>query len=1330
MLQLETKFNPFAGPEIEHVVYTTNAQAEIWTACYFGGENATKAYNESISLEFIGDLDKNAMEIALQMLVDRHEALRATFSTDGEYMTIYKQIKIELTYKDLSLLDADSCDTVLEQYNDTASHYLFDLVQGPLIKFGLLKVTNTKHLLVITAHHIICDGWSIGIILEELGIIYTAIAESKPLILEDPIPFSKFANDDLLFSNSNDQKDVDAFWKKMYQQPIPVVDIPTDNIRPIDRTYHGDRIDFRFDSVLLEKLKIIGLKVGASLVTTLLTCFEVFLYQMTSQEDLIIGLPSSGQAASGMKHLIGHCVNVLPLRSKINPESNFTDYLKVRKNKLYDAYDHQQLSFGHLLQQLKIARDPARVPLIPVVFNIDLGMTDSVHFSNLDYKLISNIRKFENFEIFLNASGSKNDLVFEWSYNTELFKRETISQMMVSFENLIKDLVTNSEKSIREIVLKNNLSFYEKLNNTRATYPYNTLTELLRNQANLHLNRLAIDYNDVETTYGDLQIKTNQLAHYLVDNGLEPGDVIAVTLQRSADMVATLLAILQCGAAFVPLDPNFPTQRLEFMLEDAEAKFLITNKTSSKSLSNTVNKLFLEDALLNLDKYPTSSLDVIVSPSNIAYILYTSGSTGKPKGVPINHQNLVNLLFAVAKEPGITKSDKQLAITTISFDSTFIEMFSPLLNGASLVMVDTETARDGVLLLELIKRKKITIIQATPTTWRMLVESNWNERLNIKACSGGESLSRELAQKILSKCDSLWNMYGPTETSIAASVKEIKKEDTIISIGKPIANYQFYIVNPEGQLLPPGVIGEIAIAGHGVANGYLKRDILTKEKFIYNSFSKSNDDQTLYLTGDLGKLLPSNEILCLGRLDHQVKIRGFRIELEEIEQTLENIGSIKTAIVLSHNNALIAYILQENYEAVDNTKIKEWKSYLASQLPEYFIPHSFNIVKELPIAPSGKLDRNALLKINNFNPISNAVITKPRTESEKLVASIWQEYLKLDQIDIMSNFFEIGGHSIIAVKIMIRIEKETTKRIPLSALFQNATIEKFAKLLHTDVEIDSDCLVAIKPKGNKVPLFIVHGAGLNVLNFMDLSNHFDEDQPVYGLQGTAKKYDDWYDSIEAMAAHYVESIIKINSEGPYAIAGFSFGGVVAFEMTRQLQEKGKKVILTALLDTYADSSYYFKSYSRKQLARFIDKNKRRLSFLKEMLLSWKAFKIRTNGKKKYLVDKYFGQTNIMPAEEVAALEQFIEANNMVSQIVDRYQMKPQDFALNLFRSKDDLSFKLDPKYLGWKKASLQNIIVHDISGDHLNIIAPPNDKHLARLLQDILDKNHSNLYHS
>ena len=1323
MINENTLFDPFAGPELEYVVYTTQSQSEIWTSCYFGGKDADRAYNESISMKFNGVLDLVAMELAIQKLVERHEALRATFSTDGIYMSIFKKLTIELTFQNLSNLDETTKSASLEQYITDEVFFLFDLVQGPLIKFGLLKLSDTEHQLIITAHHIICDGWSIGIMLQDLGAIYSAYVENKIPNLSEPIPFSTFANEEKIFSNSEENKEIEKYWFEMYKESIPILNVPTDNPRPTLRTYKSQRLDFVLDSNLLISLKKTGLSVGASFVTTLLTSFEVFLYQITGQDDLILGLPSAGQPATGMNHLIGHCVNLLPLRSKPVSDISFQDYLKKRKSELFDDYDHQQLSFGHLLQKLNIARDPSRVPLVPVVFNIDLGMTDGVEFSNLTYNLKSNPRAFETFEIFLNASGSEKNLVFEWSYNEGLFKPETIKKMMQTFEQILQIIVKDPSKTLEQITYQDFSSKYNELNATTANYPNVTLHDLFAIQSQKTPNNTALEFHDSKTTYDELHQKVNQLSHYLKTQNVQSGDFIAVSFPRSPELVISLLAIMQCGAAYLPLDPEYPKDRLEFMLSDSNAKVLLTGKALATSLPNWSHTLFVEDAINVLSQYPTSPLTTTVTPDDIAYLLYTSGSTGKPKGVPITHKNLVNFLCSMALEPGINENDRLLSITTISFDIAGLELYLPLIKGATLILADQETARDGRLLLDLIKKENISFLQATPTTWLMLLDAGWSEPLPIKALCGGEAMPADLAKELTEKCDSLWNMYGPTETTIWSSIKQIKADDTLITIGRPIANTQIYLINKHGQLVAPGNIGEIAIGGDGVAKCYWNRPELTSEKFIKNRFSSSNND-ILYLTGDLGKLLPSNEIECLGRLDQQVKIRGHRIEPEEVEQALIELDGIKQAVVLANENFLIAHIVPDStcIESAE-LQIPLWREILSSQLPSHLVPHDFNLLEKMPTTLNGKIDRKALLQYKTNRKIN---YTEPRTEEEKIVATIWKESLNIEKIDIFCNFFEMGGHSLIAVRVMSKLEKETGKRLPLSALFEHSTIEKFAKLLNTN-KTHSDCLVPLKPNGNKVPLFMIHGAGLNVLNFVNLSNHFDKDQPVYGIQGTAKGYDEWYESIEDMAAHYIDAIVKINPNGPYALAGFSFGGVVAFEMTRQLKEQGKTVSLTALLDSYLDSSYYYKTYQQKKLMRYYDINRRRLDFLKEMLLSWKAFKYRINAKKEYILEQHFGQNNTMSEQEALALEQFTEANGMVQKIVDCYHLKPQNFEVDLFRAENDDSYKLDPTHLGWKKAALKGVTIHNIPGDHLDIVAPPNDKLLAKMLQEVLDERHSNI---
>ena len=1328
MLNQNIIFDPFAGPEIELVVHTTKAQSEIWTACYLGGDDATRAYNESVTLNFSGSLDSVAMDMAIQTLVNRHEALRATFSTDGVYMSIYKRLSIEITHLDFSSLEEIAKNQATNQYIKDDAHFLFDLIQGPLIKVGLLKLSKNNHRLIVTAHHIVCDGWSIGIMLQDLGAIYSAYVENKTPDLPKPIPFHAYANEELLFSKTDENKATEEFWHEMYKKSIPVLDVPTDNPRPSLRTYKSQRLDFPLDINLLSNLKQTGLSVGSSLVSTLLNSFEVFLYQLTGQDDIVVGLPSAGQSTKGMDYLIGHCVNLLPLRSRPIPSMSFKDYLKQRKSELFDAYDHPNLSFGQLLQQLNVARDPSRIPLVPIMFNIDLGMTDGVQFSNLTYKLISNPRAFETFEIFINASGTDKNLVFEWSFNEALFKPETIKKMMVSFEKILQKIVEDPSKTLEQITFQDFTSEYNEINATTVSYPNVNLYDLFISQVQQAPNNIALSFLGNDISYKILQDQVNQMAHYLKDKELIAGDFIAVSIPRSPELVISLLAIMQCGAAYIPLDPEYPISRLQFMLEDSEAKFLITNKALSTSLPPLANTILIEDALTSLDQYTATKLQTIVNPEDIVYVLYTSGSTGNPKGVPISHKNLVNFLCSMAQEPGIAEKDRLLSITTISFDIAGLELYLPLIKGATLILADHETARDGRLLLELIQKENISFLQATPTTWSMLLDSGWSKALPIKALCGGEAMPLDLAKELISKCDSLWNVYGPTETTIWSSIKQISSNNSLITIGKPIANTQLYIINEQGKLVAPGKIGEIVIAGDGLAEGYWKRPELTDEKFIINEFSDKKIS-SIYRTGDLGKLLPNNEIVCLGRLDQQVKIRGHRIEPGEVEQALLSLDGIKQAVVLADQNFLIAHIVPNTNLKITENKISTWREILSSQLPSHLIPHAFNLLEEFPTTLNGKIDRNALLEYKSSNN-KHSEYTAPRTETEKLVATIWKECLNIEKIDIFSNFFEIGGHSLIAVKVMNKLEQETGKRLPLASLFEYSTIEKLALLLKEDKKsITWSSLVPIKPNGTKTPLYIVHGAGLNVLIFNALAKNLDENQPVFALQAKGLNgIDEPLGTIEEIASHYIDSIMKDNIHGPYALAGYSFGGIIAYEMAHQFAIRGKKVTMVGLLDTDINPHNYYKNPTRKTIAKVVNTFKNDIWILGKMIIDWEHAKQRINNQKKAFKNKLLEFKHGKEKQYNKNHNNQYKLDRMNAIAINKYHIAPRPYKLDLFRVNDKNFYKYDKATLGWGKVALNGVEVHDIPGNHFELFSPPHDVISARIIQEVLDKRNEELF--
>lgn len=923
-------FDPFGEVKIiEKITATNEPQREIWLSCIIGGEDANLSYNESVSLEITGELNFNVLSKAVNDLVLRHEALRSTISPNGESLIIYKDLPVDFSLVDISHLDDLTQKKFLKSFVREAMDSPMDLYEGPLFKVFLHRLKTKEHFLTIVKHHAIGDGWSTGIMLEDLSKMYNAYSKGETLFLNRPAQISDYALVQAKFRKSADFIKTENFWLDIFKDNVPTVDLKTDFPRQSPRTYKGNRVDFPLSKDFVNKIKAVGAKAGCSLVTTLLAAFEVYLHQQTNQKDIVVGLPSSGQSATELYDVVGHCVNLLPLKTTINTESSFIDYLKKRKSEVLDAYDHQRLTFGELIKKLYIPRDPSRITLVPIVFNIDMGMDNAVKFDGLEYKLISNPRAYENFEIFLNATGSKDGLVLEWSYNTGLFKESTINQFNEGYCKLLEKIILSPTDKIIQITGKTDEDYSIKGDEIQII-PGEYFDCLFLKVIENFPTKIAVDFNNRKLTYQDLDKKVDQLSTFLTNKGIVKGDIIAISVERSIEMLVSLLAILRIGAVYLPLDPEYPQDRIEFMLEDSSAKLLLNSIQNKSKYKTTADELIIDEFWSDLNKFEPIHFRENIEHDDLAYILYTSGSTGMPKGVQITHQNLANFLLSMQKMPGLIESDKLLAITTISFDIAGLELYLPLITGATIVLADTESTRDGRLLLGILEEKEISIMQATPSTWQMMIDSGWEKQYPIKILSGGEALPKDLADKLEDLSSELWNMYGPTETTIWSTVKRIRKSDKHLTIGLPIHNTQIYIVDEKGNQLARNEVGEILIGGDGVAAGYLNRPELTSEKFINDKFSTDNFAK-LYKTGDLGKIVDNGEIQCLGRSDNQVKIRGHRIELGEIESIISKQDGVKQAVVLarednSGDKRLVAYITMQEKEDI-LSKNSAWKDH-------------------------------------------------------------------------------------------------------------------------------------------------------------------------------------------------------------------------------------------------------------------------------------------------------------------------------------------------------------------------------------------------------------------
>ncbi|QUY44989.1 non-ribosomal peptide synthetase [Acaryochloris marina] len=1072
---LPVDFDPFAGGELSSTVPLTASQKEIWASVQMGSA-ANCSYNESQSLELKGGLSENAILQALQALIARHEILRATCSPDGSTLCIARELALDIAITDLSHLDHEVQTQQITNCSQQAVRTTFDLEHGPLIRGQLIKLTDQDHVLLLTVHHIICDGWSIALMISDLAKLYTDFKRGKVPQLNPPNAFSDYAIalDDAK-ETSAAKEDFD-YWLNQYGESVPTLDFPTDRPRPALRTFDSARVDWQLSPDLTTRLKHLGTELGGSFMTTLLSGFEIYLARITGQSDITVGVPAAGQAATGEFNLVGHCVNLLPLRSQVHSQHSFQEYFNHRKSTVLDAYDHQQFTFGTLVQALKMDRDPSRIPLVPIIFNIDQGLdSEQLSFADLEVTSKSNPRSYENFELFINATELKGAVTLECQYNTNLFDRETIQRRLAEFETILRSIITNPAQPISTLSLlpESERQWLAQFNPTQTPgLDSLCLHQLVETQTTKAPNTVAVIFEDTQLTYQALDHQANQLAHFLRKQGVGPDCLVGLCLERSLNMVVAMLAILKAGGAYVPLDPGNPPHRLALILEDSQLSLLISETSLETHIPDcAASVIYLDQNKSQIESEPTAPVQNTANTANMAYVLYTSGSTGKPKGVMIAHCNVVNLLQAMGQELYYSSSDICLAVTPISFDISVLEIFLPLIKGGKVVIASREVAQDGNRLLFLLTNTDATFMQATPATWQMLLTVGWQGNQHLKILSGGEAMSHELAQALNQRSRGVWNGYGPTEATIYSTVYPLSttNSDTItVPIGRPLLNTGVCILDAHSQPVPRGVPGELCLVGAGLGRGYLNRSSLTAEKFCDWPEAGAEQGQRMYKTGDWVRLLPDGNIEWLGRIDHQIKIRGFRIEIGEIEANLRQFPTVKEAVVLVREDTpgeriLVGYFVGQDAQTQGiATWVTDIRQFLKSRVPDFMVPNHFMPLETFPLTSSGKIDRKALPKPDTSQMLA-ANYVAPRNSLEEQIMQVWAEIFKQEKIGIYDNFFDLGGYSLLAVQIVSRLRQALNIEILLPHLFESPTIAELAQRvevlrwsIHGQPEQDTD----------------------------------------------------------------------------------------------------------------------------------------------------------------------------------------------------------------------------------------------------------------------------------
>jgi amino acid adenylation domain-containing protein len=1020
------------APTIE--VPMTEAQMEIWLSAQLG-DDASCAFNESFTLLMRGQLDAEALRGSLQDVINRHEALRATIIPERNSLHFAQAAQLSVPFEDLSSVSSSQRTIALENAKKEEASAPFDLVNGPVVRLRLFRLDPQLHALIFTSHHIVCDGWSTNVLLDELSALYTARRAAKSPSLPAALKFSEYARQQS--QNSNDLE-VGAYWVKRFEQIPPALELPTDRPRPAVKSYKGATYRARIDAAICKQIRQAGAKQGCTLFATLLTGFASLLHRLTAQSDIVIGIPIAGQSLLEGGNLVGHCVNFLPIRVPLIEGQSAAELLQQVKRTVLDAYDHQNYTYGTLVRSLKLRRDPSRLPLVEVQFNLE-KVGANLNFPGLHVEVDPNPKTAVNFDLFVNVVESEQGLLIDCDYNSDLFDRETIARWLTHFETLLKGLAADMSQEVDRLPILSNAEIHLILRDWNATerdYPrHKCVQELFEEQAARNPGAFAVTFEGRSLTYAQLDKRANQLARHLIKVGVTPGSLVGIALDRNLDLLVGLLGIWKAGAAYLPFDAAHPRDRIAFIMEETSLACLVTH---TKLLPNLTifeaRPICLDRDWILIEREPETRPAVKLDSESVAYTIYTSGSTGKPKGVEVTHRNVVNLLCSMRETPGLSDRDRLLAVTTLSFDIAGLELFLPLITGAQVILASRETAQDPRILTKLLNESKATAMQATPATWRLLLEAGWAGCPGLRMLCGGEALPRQLADELLERGE-LWNMYGPTETTIWSAASRVEPSTGPVTIGPPIHNTCFYVLDAKQQPLPIGVSGELYIGGDGVAKGYFRNAQLTAERFVPNPFAKEPGDR-LYKTGDLVRYRPEGRLEFLGRLDNQVKIRGFRIELGEIESVLARNPDIRECVVAAQEdepgvNRLVAYCVPLQSQKCSSEDLRNW---VAASLPEYMIPSVFVFMPALPHTPNGKVDRKALVRLDALSLPEQNLFIAPRTAAEAKLAAVCAEVLHLDRVSVHDSLFDLGADSIHLFQIIARAARVSMTLAPQQIL--------------------------------------------------------------------------------------------------------------------------------------------------------------------------------------------------------------------------------------------------------------------------------------------------------
>lgn len=1030
------------------------SQQRLWFLDQLSPENAF--YNIPGAFRLQGTPDYDAVEKSLTEIVKRHESLRTTFrSVQGKpVQVIHQEMPPAFTIDDLSALPSAEQEQESRKRAAQEAQTPFQLDQGPLFRVRLLKLGKSDHVIIFNMHHIVSDGWSMSVLIQDFVNLYSAFSQKKEPKLPDlPIQYADYAAWQKKWLRGDVLEEQLDYWKEKIGLNPPVLELPIDFKRPSMQTFHGKTLSMILPHALTEQVKHFSRKQGVTLFMTLLAAFQALLHRYSNQNQIMVGSPIANRTRTETEKLIGFFVNTLVYSTRFDEDPDIKTLLKRVRETTLGAYAHQDVPFEQLVETLQPERDMSHSPLFQAAFILQNVPIERIELPGMTIQPFEAEHNTAKYDLTLTTAETPDGLACYLEYNTDLFRNETVERILGHYRHMLEEIITNPKRKIRDLHLlsqEEQATILRNWNATQRPYPseqtvHSVFEEYVRKQP----DKTALYYRDEHVSYSDLNEKANKIAHFLSASGVQPDNIVGLSLNRSPFLPAIILGILKAGAGFLSIDPSYPRDRISYILEDSGITVLISEKMITHLLPEFSGRLIeIDTEWLEIANQSADNLSVTAAPGNLAYVIYTSGSTGKPKGTLLSHNGLCNLAKAQEKAFRITQGCRVLQFASMSFDASVWETVMALLNGAGLVLADQEVLSSGQGLWNILSDYEITTVTLPPSVLAVMPEEPLPSLETI--ITAGEKCTVDLVKR-WGEGRQFVNAYGPTETTVCASMYEANPAETEAPpIGKPIDNFSLYILDPNGHPVPVGVPGELHIAGVGLARGYLNRPDLTAEKFIPDPFS-TEPGARLYRSGDLVRYLPDGNIEFLGRIDYQVKVRGFRIELGEIEAILGSLDQVKDVVVLSREDTpgdprLVAYLVSDPGEAPD---VPHLRKFLKKHLPEYMIPSSFIQLESMPLTPNGKVDRNALPAPEFSRSELASEYVAPRNEHEQKLVSIAQELLQIDTIGIHDNFFELGGHSLLATQFMSRIREQYNIELPLRVLFEKPTIAELTEDIYT-----------------------------------------------------------------------------------------------------------------------------------------------------------------------------------------------------------------------------------------------------------------------------------------